>query len=427
MKLLFVTPYLPLATKPRPFHFIEHLARAHEVHLVAFDPADGQLSPAREDYRALREWCASITCWPLPRLRRYRQVLASVPARTPARVAYYGLERYQPAIAALARRLDVAAIHVDRLRLAPLCVSLPQPKLVDATDCISEYLRQCVPVVPPLHRPAYALERWKTARYEQLAAREYDLCLVTTPREHALLGETTYSERVRVVPNLLDDALFDGEPAASHVPDGPPMVLFAGNLSYLPNTDAACWLLETLWPRVRARLSGARLVLAGNEPHPRLRRLAHGQADVEITGYVPDMPALMREAMVVVAPMQIAVGFPNKIAEALALGQAVVASPRAAACLEGCAAALSVASEAEAFAEAVVRLASQPQERARLGAAGREYARALLRPARVAAGLDGVYDELMDVARGSAMRDRSQAAMAAPMAAPRTHELVGEA
>ena len=35
MRLLFVTPYVPLATKPRPFHFIQHLAKSHEIHLVA--------------------------------------------------------------------------------------------------------------------------------------------------------------------------------------------------------------------------------------------------------------------------------------------------------------------------------------------------------------------------------------------------------
>lgn len=170
MRLLFVAPYVPLATKPRPYRLIEHLSRSHEIHLVAFELAPDTEYAARPDFQPLQRHCASITLLPLPRLRRYANVLGSVVSKWPARAAYYG--RSQPAtfLAQQADRLRVDGIHVDRLRIAGLCNDIALPKVVDATDCISDYLFQCARYVAAPARPAYLYEAAKTKVFEQHAA-----------------------------------------------------------------------------------------------------------------------------------------------------------------------------------------------------------------------------------------------------------------
>jgi polysaccharide biosynthesis protein PslH len=391
MRLLFVAPYVPLATKPRPYRFIEHLSRSHEIHLVAFDIAPDARYQEREDFQRLKRLCASVTLLPLPRWQRYADVLLSIPSSTPARVAYYGRGRLDDHIAHLAETFQVDAIHVDRLRLAPLCDAVGLPKVVDATDCISEYLSQCVPHISPLIRPAYAYEAAKTRVYERRAALAYDQCLVTTKREAELYANTGYAERVRVVPNILDASLFDEGRVLQQHRD--PVVLFAGNLNYLPNVDAAHYLIKRIWPLIRRQVPEARLVLAGATPHPSVRRAARA-AGVELTGFVPNLADLMALATVTISPMRIGVGFPNKVAEAMAQGQAVVSTSVGCRGLGDCASAVSVADDAHSFAQSVVDLLNDSNRRAELGQCAREYAFRSFHPSVVTAQLDHVFKSL---------------------------------
>lgn len=406
MRLLFVAPYVPLATKPRPFRFIEHLSRSHEIHLVAFDVSPDAHYHDRPDFQRLKHLCASMTLLPLPRWRRYADVLSSITSATPARVAYYGRGRLDTSIARLAETLHVDAIHVDRLRLAPLCDLLMQPKVVDATDCISEYLSQCVPYVSPLARPAYTYEAAKTRAYERNAAQAYDQCLVTTEREAELYANTRYAERVRVVPNILDASLFEKGRVLQRHRD--PVVLFAGNLSYLPNVDATHYLIKRIWPLIHRRVPEARLVLAGATPHPSIRRAAQS-AGIELTGFVPNLADLMAMATVTISPMRIGVGFPNKVAEAMAQGQAVVSTSLGCQGLGDCASAVSVADDARSFAESVIDLLNDGDRRAELGQRARAYAYRSFHPSVVTAQLDTVFESLahrIPVATASDKRSR---------------------
>src|SRR5262249_58824549 len=90
-------------------------------------------------------------------------------------------------------------------------------------------------------------------------------------------------DRVEALPNILDEAWFNPRP--TRTPSGDPTVLFAGNLSYLPNVDAVRFLTQQIWPHLRALDPTARLVLAGADPHPSVRRLAR-EAGAELTRHV---------------------------------------------------------------------------------------------------------------------------------------------
>ncbi|HEX6800278.1 MAG TPA: glycosyltransferase [Ktedonobacterales bacterium] len=391
MRVLFATPYVPSLTKPRPRRFIEHLARAHDIHLVAVHPGALEDIQDHPDFVALRRMCASVTLLPLARLRRYVNVMRGIPSRLPARVAYYNVATIREALLRTAERHAVEAVHVDRLRLAPAAISLDLPKIVDATDCLSDYHRQCMRYVHPALKPAYYVEYLKTRRYEHSAGAAYDRCLVTTVYDRNHYLGSAYDERLTVLPNLLEDRLFT-YPAESlgHLPA---TVVFSGYFSYLPNIDAARYLLRTIWPLIVRQVPEVRLILAGAAPHPDTRRLAE-RAGAKVTGYVPDLAAVVASATVVVSPTRIAVGFPNKVAEALALGKPVVSTSAGCRGLGDCTGALVTADGARAFARAVVHLLRDAEARAALGAAGRAFMSTHFHPTLVGARLDAIYAEM---------------------------------
>lgn len=395
MRMLMVTPYVPLATKPRPYRLLRYLARHHEVHLLAFDVAPDRSYAKRPDFQELQRACASMTLIGLPQLQRYRNVALSLLSSLPARAAYYtgpAGRRVREEIARQVETKGIDVIHVDRLRLAHLCSQAPLPKVVDATDCISEYLRQCVRYVPRHLKAAYALEAAKTARFERHAAAAYERCLVTTQHERMLYAPSSYFDRVGVVPNLLDREFF-ARPLRSERSVDAPTLLYLGNLGYLPNADAAQVLLRQIWPRVRAKFPAARLILGGSDPPEALRQAAQA-AGAEVTGFIPNLGDLMQSATLLISPVRIAVGFPNKVAEALALGTPVVSTSAGCRGLEQSESVVEVADEPQAFAEAVVRLVKDHAARGRLAREGREYARTYLHPDRTEAEIDIIFAEV---------------------------------
>jgi glycosyltransferase involved in cell wall biosynthesis len=106
-----------------------------------------------------------------------------------------------------------------------------------------------------------------------------------------------------------------------------PVLLFLGHLHYLPNVEAALLLTE-LMPAIRERVAGARLILAGRNPHPALvSRSRAGTIDV-VANPVSTSPVLST-AHLAVMPLRRGGGTRIKALEAIAWGLPIVATARA--------------------------------------------------------------------------------------------------
>ncbi len=106
---------------------------------------------------------------------------------------------------------------------------------------------------------------------------------------------------------------------------GEPTMLFLGNYIYGPNVQAAEYLLEEIWPRVRGLVPDARLLIAGSEPE-RIGCHASPPPGVEFTGFVADLGDLYRRTRVVCCPIREAGGTRLKILEAASYGKPIVST-----------------------------------------------------------------------------------------------------
>ena len=124
-------------------------------------------------------------------------------------------------------------------------------------------------------------------------------------------------------------------------------------------------------PWVLARRSDATFRLLGPHPPAELQTLARPPA-VEVAGFVPDLGAELHAATAFVAPIRSGGGMRVKLLEAMAAGCPVVTTALG---LNGIPAAdgreALVAETDEEIAAAALRLASDPDLAARIGAAGR--------------------------------------------------------
>lgn len=142
-----------------------------------------------------------------------------------------------------------------------------------------------------------------------------------SPAEAALI-----SPRVRAVP------LSTGNRPRTVVPRVPPrdrQVVFAGNLFYRPNEEAAEWAIRHLLPALLNRgWAPDQLVIAGRRPGHRLSRLA-AKANATMLRDVPDLEAIIARASVCIAPMALGAGVQNKVLDALHYARPVVITPHA--------------------------------------------------------------------------------------------------
>lgn len=183
---------------------------------------------------------------------------------------------------------------------------------------------------------------WLNAREARLLAREEerlghsaDATILISNAEAALYRSRLSDSagvNVEVIGNGIDAQYFDPASAVPH-PDiarlkGPHFV-FTGQMDYRPNEQAALWVIESLLPVLRARLSEAAFHVVGRNPTARL--LAHrGAPGVHIWGEVPDVRPFLAVADAVLAPLLIARGVQNKVLEAMAMERPVVLTLEAA-------------------------------------------------------------------------------------------------
>jgi glycosyltransferase involved in cell wall biosynthesis len=149
------------------------------------------------------------------------------------------------------------------------------------------------------------------------------------------------------------------------------VIVFSGNLEYEPNVSAVRFFRSKVWPLLRERWPELRWRLVGRNPNA-VAKYVRGDERIEITGPIADAVPELAKARVVVVPLLAGSGTRIKILEAWAAGRAVVSTTVGAEGLGGRDGEhLLLGDSPESFASAVSGLLEAPEERLRLGAAGR--------------------------------------------------------
>lgn len=102
-------------------------------------------------------------------------------------------------------------------------------------------------------------------------------------------------------------------------------LIYFGNLRTPNNVDAVRWLVEAVLPHVGD--AARRVLLAGSDPSDEVRRLARGDARIELCANPPDMAALVRQGRVLLNPVRTGSGVNLKSVEMLFTDAALVSTP----------------------------------------------------------------------------------------------------
>ncbi|HEY0467789.1 MAG TPA: glycosyltransferase family 4 protein, partial [Polyangiaceae bacterium] len=164
------------------------------------------------------------------------------------------------------------------------------------------------------------LRRLATYAAEYRILNHYRHVAALTDRLAADIHKIAPRRRPAVLPLGIDASLY---PFGADDPIGARTIGIIGNFSWTPTHRAAVRLLTKLWPRIKAKVPDAQLLIVGRDAVLRIGR-ADPNSDVEIVENVPDIiPYFKRLHVLLYAPAH-GSGTKVKVQEAMALGIPVV-------------------------------------------------------------------------------------------------------
>jgi glycosyltransferase involved in cell wall biosynthesis len=369
-RALFLSPQAPypaIGGGPlRSASLLEYLARNFSVHAIVFrepgDPDPALAIPAgRVDKLDVVELPYHSK---QPFARALRNLSRIVRNRPPLVDRFSGFE---DAIAAriAGRRYDVAII--EHFWCAPYVAQLRQCSKLVVLDLhnVESVWHQSL-AASESHARAFALRRFATASValERKLLQRFDRLLVTSQRDLWHVRSIVSDSNITVYPNALP---YVEAPLREEKHE----IVFSGNLEYAPNISAVRFFRERVWPALRSRWPNLRWKIIGRNQEA-MCGVVGDDARITLTGFVENAITSLAQSQVAIVPLLAGSGTRVKILEAWAAGTAVVSTTLGAEgleCRDG--ENIILADAPDNFAEAVSRLLESPENRARIGTAGR--------------------------------------------------------
>jgi polysaccharide biosynthesis protein PslH len=229
------------------------------------------------------------------------------------------------------RRRDLIAwskpadvVYLHGMHVMASAAGVQRPVVVHEVDPWSSYWSERASRGVGRRRAYDLVQSRRAARLERAAAAAGATLVVVNEADADALRRSTNGRVVALANGIeLPDRSDDG----GSVPVEP-MLTFVGSLDYPPNVEALSRFADEVWPRVRAAVPDARMVVAGRRAGPAVLALA--DRGIEVLGQVPDVSAVFRRARASVYAGVTGRGTKNSVTESLLAGCPVVASPESA-------------------------------------------------------------------------------------------------
>jgi glycosyltransferase involved in cell wall biosynthesis len=388
--ILFLTQVLPFpldaGPKVRQYYMLRHLTRNHQVTLVSFvRPED---MPGAVEH--LRRICQAVHPVPMRRSpwRNVRAAAKGFLTRLPIVIARDEVGEMTATLRRLTGEKTFDLIHADQLSMAwwgrmaaRMAKSGPPHTLLDEHNAIYMLTRRMAEVESNhLRRALMTREARAFARYEAGMCRAFDALLTVTEedREHLLALFPPHEReglmgKFTVVPICVDPQQVS---PIAHRDGKAPTILHLGTMFWPPNVSGVLWFAHQVLPLIHRQMPEARFVVVGRNPPPEVQALA-SDPRIQITGYVDDPTPYLEAAGAFIVPLHAGGGMRVKILDAWLWGLPIVSTPIGAEGIEvQDGSNILMATDAPAFAQATLRLLTDPVLNKQLRTHGRAWVEA---------------------------------------------------
>lgn len=310
MRILFLTsrfPYpLEKGDKLRAFYQMRALSEQHEVILVSI--GEGQINV--NDLEKVRPFTEGVYLLNITPIERMASLFRALFSGMPFQIAWFYSKKIQSIIKEIYNEVRPDHVYCQLPRMAEYAKVLGPERSLDYMDCFGVGMQRRASVAKGIVSWLYRIEAERMLKYETLISCDFKNLTIISEQDKRQLKFERASD-IAVVPNGIDKDFFRPGAIIEKEYD----IVFIGNLAYLPNIEAAEYLVHKIVPLCNSQL---KVLIAGASPSDRVRSLA--SEHVTIQGWVEDIRTAYASGRVFVAPMFSGTGQQNKILEAMALG-----------------------------------------------------------------------------------------------------------
>jgi len=303
--------------KLRAFHQIRYLARNNQIVLCAL--SDSPVNPGAK--KVLSEFCSEVHIIPIRKAGMILNVIKAFFNGNPLQVGYFYRESAHKKINAIIKQCQPDHIYCQLIRVSEYVKDVNMHKILDYQDIFSTGAKRQAETSSFLIRQFFLMEYRRLLRYEYNIFGKFNYkTIISLPDRDLLLHPSR--EEVVIIPNGVDHEYFS--PLNRQKKND---IVFTGNMGYPPNIDAARFIADEIFPLVLKQFPAATLLLAGANPHTKIKALQ--ASNITVTGWLPDIRESYASSRIFIAPMRIGTGLQNKLLEAMAMELPCIISPLA--------------------------------------------------------------------------------------------------
>ena len=393
MKILMITPYLPFPLvsggQIRTYNLLKNLSRRHQITLYSFIRNQEE----SQYINKLKPFCEKIvfikrrSAWSLTNI-----ILAGF-TFYPFLVCLYLSRTLRGKLKTELASENYDLIHAETFYVMP---NIPQTKTpIILVEQVIEFLVyqkfiQGLAGLKRLFSPLLWIDVLKIKYWEKhYWIRASRLATMSNEDKH-FIHSVLPDKYIDIVANGVDSAYFARKKKRRNIS---PTVLFVGNFKWLPNVDAAKFLVRRIWPLIVSRLTHCRLIIVGRHPSVEITALADD--NIEIIGELDDIRDAFAQAHVLLAPIRNGRGTKYKVLEAMATHTPVVGTPLA---VEGLGVVNGthtlVATSAVNLADNTINVLTKPKLSAKLARNGHKLVTEKFDWSKISEELDLIYRQL---------------------------------
>jgi len=392
MKILMLTPYLPYPLHSggqiRSYNLIKNLSQKYQITLFSFIRSAKELVHIAE----LEKYCTKVKVFKRRQAWDPRNILISALTPYPFLVAIYLSKSVKNAIRReLASNYDL--IHAETFYVMP---NLPKPTniptlLVEQTIEYMVYQRFVEDFKFFLLKPLLYFDVLKIKLWEKYFWQKATRLAAMSQSDKQIMEKSVKDRKVDVVANGVDVEHFTESRIAKAVNQ---TILFVGNFKWLPNKDAAKFLVTDIWPKIHQQLPRAKLWIVGRNPTSEILDLSN-QKNVTVSGEVDDIREAFQKSSVLLAPIRSGRGTKYKVLEAMASQVPVVTTKLG---IEGIAAidqsSVLIAETADGLADKTIQVLTDKNLAEKLAANGKKLVYNQYNWQAISKELDQIYQQL---------------------------------
>jgi sugar transferase (PEP-CTERM/EpsH1 system associated) len=370
MRILIALSRFPYPTekgdKVRAYYQIKELSRNNEIYLVCLS----EFKIKEEHLAMVRPYVKEVNIIHISLLKRIINLFFGIFNSLPMQVNYFKSHQMKGIISDWCQKFKIDVCYVQLIRIAENIPKIPQVVFfLDYMDAFSEGTRNRSLKSSFFKRIIYKLESQRLKNYEKQVTNRFEGLSVITEAEAGFLPEDAQNKLI-ITPNGVSDHFFN-YPLLGWA-DKKYDIIFSGNMQFVPNIQAALYLVKKVLPLIIRDFPTIKICIAGVDPVSEIKALACN--NVVVTGFVEDLGEIMSQSKISVAPMFSGSGLQNKLLENMAVGIPLITSPLSAAPIHALKDKhLLVASNEVEFAENIKKLLNNEEYANELGREGQRF------------------------------------------------------